>query len=228
MWAKIIKIKRTKDLNYFSLCALSLFNTRVSQFELNFWNKWTFSHHSNWLRCTCTYFLKYRKCVLLIRASKAFSILPHQLKWNALLEPHEKNVSSLKLFLLIVKESESAFRHLSTVHSSLNDNTPISERTYSFFNRWVQNISDKAATEFLPQLLDDPKFVVAGWCISAALWAAGKQHEKSLQASPASGLQALQPQQEVPKAAPHQLTAWKVSTTDSLSLHCCGDKYSDT
>ncbi len=33
---KIITIKRTKDLNYFSLCALNLFNTRVSQFELNY------------------------------------------------------------------------------------------------------------------------------------------------------------------------------------------------
>ncbi len=32
----IITIKRTKDLNYFSLCALDLFNTRVSQFELNY------------------------------------------------------------------------------------------------------------------------------------------------------------------------------------------------
>ncbi len=50
----IITIKRTKDLNYFSLCALNLFNTRVSQFELNYWNKWTFPRHSNLLRCTCT------------------------------------------------------------------------------------------------------------------------------------------------------------------------------
>uniref|UniRef100_A0A672PJK5 MYND-type domain-containing protein n=1 Tax=Sinocyclocheilus grahami TaxID=75366 RepID=A0A672PJK5_SINGR len=33
MRAKIITIKRTKDLNYFSLCALNLFNTRVSQFD---------------------------------------------------------------------------------------------------------------------------------------------------------------------------------------------------
>ncbi len=39
MWAKIITIKRTKDLNYFSLCAYNLFNTWVSQFELNYWNK---------------------------------------------------------------------------------------------------------------------------------------------------------------------------------------------
>ncbi len=54
MWAKIITIKRTKDLNYFSLCALHLFNTQVSQFELNYWNKWTFPRHSNLLRCTCT------------------------------------------------------------------------------------------------------------------------------------------------------------------------------
>ncbi len=44
---------RTKNLNYFSLCALNLFNTRVSQFELNNWNKWTFPRHSNLLKCTC-------------------------------------------------------------------------------------------------------------------------------------------------------------------------------
>ncbi len=52
MWAKIITIKRTKDFNYFSLCALNLFNTQVSQFELNYWNKWTFPRHSNLLRST--------------------------------------------------------------------------------------------------------------------------------------------------------------------------------
>ncbi len=55
MWAKIIRIKRTKDLNYFSLCALNLFNTRVSQFELNYWFKWTFPRHSNLLKRTCMY-----------------------------------------------------------------------------------------------------------------------------------------------------------------------------
>ncbi len=53
MWAKIITIKRTKDLNYFSLCSLNLFNTWVSQFELNSWNKLTFPSYSNLLRCTC-------------------------------------------------------------------------------------------------------------------------------------------------------------------------------
>ncbi len=53
MWAKIITIKRTKDLNYFSLCTFNLFNTRVSQFELNYWNKLTFPQHSNLLRCKC-------------------------------------------------------------------------------------------------------------------------------------------------------------------------------
>ncbi len=61
MWAKIITIKRIKDLNYFSLCTLYLFRTRVSQFELNYWNKWiterTFPQHSNLLRCTCIYTL---------------------------------------------------------------------------------------------------------------------------------------------------------------------------
>ncbi len=50
MWAKIITIKRTKD---FRLCALNLFNTWVSQFELNYWNKWTFPRPSNLLKCTC-------------------------------------------------------------------------------------------------------------------------------------------------------------------------------
>ncbi len=39
MWAKIITIKITKDLNYFCLCALNLFNTQVSQFEFNYWNE---------------------------------------------------------------------------------------------------------------------------------------------------------------------------------------------
>ncbi len=39
MWAKIITIKGTKDLNYFSLCVLNLFNTQVSQFEFNYWNE---------------------------------------------------------------------------------------------------------------------------------------------------------------------------------------------
>ncbi len=53
MWAKIITITRTKDLNCFCLCAWNLFNTRVSQFESNYWNKWTFPRHSNLLRCTC-------------------------------------------------------------------------------------------------------------------------------------------------------------------------------
>ncbi len=55
MWDKIITIKRTKDLNYFSLCAFNLFNTQISQFEFNYWNKWTFPRHSNLLRCTCTW-----------------------------------------------------------------------------------------------------------------------------------------------------------------------------
>ncbi len=48
-----LTIKRTKDLNYFSLCAFNLFYTRASQLQLNYWNKWTFPWHSNWLRCTC-------------------------------------------------------------------------------------------------------------------------------------------------------------------------------
>ncbi len=33
---KSSQLKETKDLNYFSLCALNLFNIRVSQFELNY------------------------------------------------------------------------------------------------------------------------------------------------------------------------------------------------
>ncbi len=48
---KSSQLKEPKT-NYFSLCALNLFNTRVSQFELNYWNKWTFPQYSNLLRCT--------------------------------------------------------------------------------------------------------------------------------------------------------------------------------
>ncbi len=55
MWAKIFTIKRTKDLNYFSLCALNLFNTQVSQFDFNYWNKLTLPWHFNLLKCTCIY-----------------------------------------------------------------------------------------------------------------------------------------------------------------------------
>ncbi len=35
--------------------ALNLFNTQVSQFELNYLNQLTFPRHSNLLRCTCTW-----------------------------------------------------------------------------------------------------------------------------------------------------------------------------
>ncbi len=42
------------EFHRFSLCALNLFDTRVSQFELNYWNKWTFPRHSNLLRWTCS------------------------------------------------------------------------------------------------------------------------------------------------------------------------------
>ncbi len=66
MWAKIITIKITKHLNYFSLCAFNLFYSQISQFELNYWNKWTFPRHSNLLRCTCIciswYFASLLKC----------------------------------------------------------------------------------------------------------------------------------------------------------------------
>ncbi len=46
MLTKIITIKRTEDLNYFSLFALNLFNTRVSQFELNYWNTFSELFHN--------------------------------------------------------------------------------------------------------------------------------------------------------------------------------------
>ncbi len=52
MWAKIINIKKKQRLKLLqSVC--NEFNTRVSQFELNYWNKWNFPQHSNLLRYTC-------------------------------------------------------------------------------------------------------------------------------------------------------------------------------
>ncbi len=79
MWAKIITIKRTKDLNYFSLCAFNLFNTRVAQFDLNYWNKWTFPRHSNLLRCTCNLW----KCSIWLPLSKYRSLFTNDLLFAA-------------------------------------------------------------------------------------------------------------------------------------------------
>ncbi len=79
MWAKIFTIKRTKDLNYFSLCAFNLFNTRVAQFDLNYWNKWTFPQHSNLLRCTCNLW----KCSIWLPLSKYRSLFTNDLLFAA-------------------------------------------------------------------------------------------------------------------------------------------------
>ncbi len=86
MWAKIITIKRTKDLNYFSLCALDLFNTRVSQFELNYWNKWTFPRHFNLLRCTCIYLFFFQKeQYLLFNISEGYTTFLFYFSWHNVL-----------------------------------------------------------------------------------------------------------------------------------------------
>ncbi len=60
IWAKIITIKRTTGLNYFSLCALNLFNTQVSQFELNYWN--IIYWDAPVCVCVCIYIYIYIKC----------------------------------------------------------------------------------------------------------------------------------------------------------------------
>ncbi len=78
MGAKIITIKRTKDLNYFSLCALNLFNTRVTQFELNYWNKWTFPRHSNLLKCTCIQQSVIVEIISMIYHMNVFPFSPHE------------------------------------------------------------------------------------------------------------------------------------------------------
>ncbi len=38
-----------------AVCVHLIYLIRISQFELNYWNKWTFPRHSNLLRCTCIY-----------------------------------------------------------------------------------------------------------------------------------------------------------------------------
>ncbi len=75
--------KSTKDLNCFSPCALNLFNTQVSQFELNYWNKLTFPRHSNLLRCTCSWVCFCSPAVLLLTVS---THMFYQIKRTALLE----------------------------------------------------------------------------------------------------------------------------------------------
>ncbi len=88
MWAKIITIKRTKDLNYFSLCAFNLFNTQVSQFELNYWKKNNFStifkfiemHLYKLTTCILTLRSKINTC---IRSSFLVNIIKHPGQYNA-------------------------------------------------------------------------------------------------------------------------------------------------
>ncbi len=51
--ALIIKIKTKKLLKCFTLHAMNLKYMKVSLFEITYKKKWTFSRHSNSLRCTC-------------------------------------------------------------------------------------------------------------------------------------------------------------------------------
>ncbi len=51
----IIKIKTKKLLKCFTLHAMNLKYMKVSLFEITYKKKWTFSQHSNSLRCTCRY-----------------------------------------------------------------------------------------------------------------------------------------------------------------------------
>lgn len=94
--------------------------------------------------------------------------------------------------------------------------------------RWVQGIPDEAASELLPQHLCNPPLMAARWHVSTALWAAGEQHEESVQEGSESCVQALQSEQEVSKAAPNQLTTWKVSTTALLSSHCGSEELANS
>ncbi len=75
---KSSQLKEPKTWNYFSLCALNLFNTRVSQFELNYWNKSTFPRHSNLLRCTCSVWSLHVVCIWCM--SLQSEVAPHELK----------------------------------------------------------------------------------------------------------------------------------------------------
>ncbi len=100
MWDKIITIKRTKDLNYFSLWAFNLFNTQVSQFELNYWNKWTFPRHSNLLRCTCIWLNNPE--IDLIKQKSFKKITDH------LQQPYN-NKQKIKKIVLVKKQTDDKF-----------------------------------------------------------------------------------------------------------------------
>ncbi len=53
-WCAWLPSKLTRPEPHRELWGIvNIINTRVSQFELNYWNKWTFPRHSNLLRCTC-------------------------------------------------------------------------------------------------------------------------------------------------------------------------------
>ncbi len=57
-WYNFIKIKTKKLLKCFTLHAMNLKYMKVSLFEITYKKKWTFSQHSNLLRCTCIQHLK--------------------------------------------------------------------------------------------------------------------------------------------------------------------------
>ncbi len=63
--SQIITIKRTNDLNYFSLCALNVFNTRVSKFKLNY-TRIISVHHASMFIPIANMFLCQKDCTFVL------------------------------------------------------------------------------------------------------------------------------------------------------------------
>ncbi len=92
-------IKRTKDLNYFSRVHWIYLIQWVSQFELNYWNNWTFPWHSNLLRCTCTFMRCVIYCVCCSHGTAA-KFLDYYAEWEYSYLPYRPRKSQLFIFHL--------------------------------------------------------------------------------------------------------------------------------
>ncbi len=138
MWAKIITIKRTKDLNYFSLCALNLFNTQVSQFELNYWNKWTFPRHSNLLRCTCISVFYFKSACLIHCITCCFFVIENVLA-----------ISEIKLLLYNFFSVQFYAEYFLYTHLSFIYHKKHTQRFVKIWNttQWMQNLCCKEVNE---------------------------------------------------------------------------------
>ncbi len=82
-----------------------IFDRFFSQFELNYWNKWTFPQHSNLLRCTCIsikHFFGGGECTALFSTVNTTTEVPFSKALNPQLFPGRCNINGCPLLRVCV------------------------------------------------------------------------------------------------------------------------------